>query len=432
MIQFWLSECWLVQPARGHSFCFPLVLTFAKLTKNAFETDCVCFYNTGDDFYHALVGQGKRLNELEHTLSRQSIHSPGWDLVSKHCLSNYKKWPSRQTWSCPALVLCHPATSVSPLDLSAHLKEPWTPTIERLSRNLALLFNSAFAHFWTIAVHICSGALDFSLHYQLQFLCLHQALISSVSELLRASTSVSPMPCPFFNHWWMMSSLRYSKCLGVCLLGWHTSFIEDRGSTCGMFVCQLLQWLLQRLLLVRAEMFTFHQPTMPFLGFIISPMLIEMDPKKESAVWKWLVPTDHKQLQRFLGFANFYRHFVQKFSLTISPLHALTSSKSKFKSKTMWPPEAEAAFQALLYKLSSSPILRMPNLKQQFFVEYIRRWLWFPQPMHWSAAVTLSGEKPHQLRVPEFRKLSMQPCFSISGDQEGLAFHAGSAGTERA
>lgn len=88
---------------------------------------------------------------------------------------------------------------------------------------------------------------------------------------------------------------------------------------CGMFVCQLLQWLLLRLLLV-----TFHQPTTSFLGFIISPMLIEMDPKKETAIWKWLVPTDHTQPQRFLGFVNFYRHFIQMFSLTISLLHALT------------------------------------------------------------------------------------------------------------
>lgn len=37
-----------------------------------------------------------------------------------------------------------------------------------------------------------------------------------------------------------------------------------------------------------------------------------MDPEKVSAVRKWLTPASCKQLQQFLGFANFYRKFIKK------------------------------------------------------------------------------------------------------------------------
>ena len=43
------------------------------------------------------------------------------------------------------------------------------------------------------------------------------------------------------------------------------------------------------------------------LDLIITPAGIEMDPEKVSALKQWQPPTTRRQLQRFLGFANFYR-----------------------------------------------------------------------------------------------------------------------------
>lgn len=43
-----------------------------------------------------------------------------------------------------------------------------------------------------------------------------------------------------------------------------------------------------------------------FLGFIAGKGTVGMDPEKVSAVCDWPVPENHKQLQWFLGFANFY------------------------------------------------------------------------------------------------------------------------------
>ena len=68
-----------------------------------------------------------------------------------------------------------------------------------------------------------------------------------------------------------------------------------------------------------------------------------MDPAKVSAVTSWPVPETHKQLQRFLGFANYYQRFIRGFSSIASPLSALTSSKTSFR----WTNEAQGAFDTL-------------------------------------------------------------------------------------
>ena len=48
-----------------------------------------------------------------------------------------------------------------------------------------------------------------------------------------------------------------------------------------------------------------------------------MDQEKVSAIASWLPPTNRKQLQRFFGFANFYRRFIKDFSGIARPLYDL-------------------------------------------------------------------------------------------------------------
>lgn len=49
---------------------------------------------------------------------------------------------------------------------------------------------------------------------------------------------------------------------------------------------------------------------MSFLGFIISARSVQMDPAKNRVVTDWPTPSTCKKLQRFVGYANFYRHFI--------------------------------------------------------------------------------------------------------------------------
>ena len=68
-----------------------------------------------------------------------------------------------------------------------------------------------------------------------------------------------------------------------------------------------------------------------------------MDPAKVSAVTSWPAPETRKQLQRFLGLANFYRQFIRGFSSIVSPFSALTSTKIPFR----WSVEAQDSFDTL-------------------------------------------------------------------------------------
>ena len=105
--------------------------------------------------------------------------------------------------------------------------------------------------------------------------------------------------------------------------------------------------------------------TVAFLGFVVSEGEVRMDPEKVSAVANWPTPSCRREVQRFLGFSNFYRRFIRNFSSIASPLHALTSSKSQF----FWNPQAETAFQRLKRSFVSAPILIMPDPSLQFTVE---------------------------------------------------------------
>ena len=130
-------------------------------------------------------------------------------------------------------------------------------------------------------------------------------------------------------------------------------------------VRSVLQCLLDHQLFVKAEKCDFHVTSVSFLGFVVSPDQIQMDPEKVSAVAKWPTPTNRKMVQRFLGFANFYRKFIRNFSTVASPLHALTSPHSKFQ----WSPQAESAFQRLKDRFTSAPVLALPDPRLQCVVE---------------------------------------------------------------
>lgn len=130
-------------------------------------------------------------------------------------------------------------------------------------------------------------------------------------------------------------------------------------------VRRVLQRLLENRLFVKAEKCVFHAQSVTFLGSVVSAEGISMDPDKVRAVLDWAVPDSRVALQRFLGFANFYRRFIRNFSQVAAPLTALTSSKSKFA----WSETAQDAFDRLKMLFTSAPILITPDPERQFIVE---------------------------------------------------------------
>ncbi len=91
-----------------------------------------------------------------------------------------------------------------------------------------------------------------------------------------------------------------------------------------------------------------------------------MDPKKVEAVLKWPTPTTVKEVQRFIGFADFYRRFIKNFSSVAAPLTALTKGGV---TKICWSSEAEGASRDLKRHFTSAPILSVPDPERPFVVE---------------------------------------------------------------
>ncbi|KAK3509622.1 hypothetical protein QTP70_006807 [Hemibagrus guttatus] len=85
-----------------------------------------------------------------------------------------------------------------------------------------------------------------------------------------------------------------------------------------------------------------------------------MDWSKVKAVIDWPEPSTIKELQRFLGFANFYRRFIRNYSILASPLTAKKLSSSE---------SARKAFEKLKNSFTTAPILCHPDHDTPFVVE---------------------------------------------------------------
>jgi hypothetical protein len=68
----------------------------------------------------------------------------------------------------------------------------------------------------------------------------------------------------------------------------------------------------------------FHHQEVKYLGLIISMEGIKMDPEKIRTMQDWEPPSNLKDIRTFLGFANFYCHFVCNYSRIVQPLTFFT------------------------------------------------------------------------------------------------------------
>lgn len=127
----------------------------------------------------------------------------------------------------------------------------------------------------------------------------------------------------------------------------------------------VLQRLLENRLFVKGEKCEFHVQTVSFLGYIIEQGNFWPDQAKVKAVVEWPEPPNRRQLQRFLGFANFYRCFIRDYSKIALPLTHLTSPKVPY----LWDDATQSAFTDLKDRFASAPILTQPDLSLQFVVE---------------------------------------------------------------
>ncbi|SJL03618.1 uncharacterized protein ARMOST_06975 [Armillaria ostoyae] len=102
--------------------------------------------------------------------------------------------------------------------------------------------------------------------------------------------------------------------------------------------------------------YEFHWDFVEYLGYILL---------KVKAILDWPVPWKVKNIQSFLGFANFYCHFIHEYSDIVIPLIRLTCKGTlwKFNNKCM------AAFNELKQAFTHAPILTHWVSDQQLVME---------------------------------------------------------------
>ena len=130
-------------------------------------------------------------------------------------------------------------------------------------------------------------------------------------------------------------------------------------------VRQVLQRLADNDLFCKPEKCKFKQLEVEYLGLLISQGRIAMDPGKVRAVLDWPTPRKVKDIQAFLGFANFYRRFVKDFSKLAKPLTELLRKGVKWN----WGDSQQQAFEALKRSFTEAPVLALPDLSKQFILE---------------------------------------------------------------
>ena len=128
----------------------------------------------------------------------------------------------------------------------------------------------------------------------------------------------------------------------------------------------VLKALLQNRLFCKVEKCEFHSASTTFLGFVVGPQGLSMDSEKVKAIVDWPIPTTIKQVQGFLGFANFYRRFIRNYSARASPIIALLRGGPR---RLLWTEAAQKTFEDLKQRFCTAPILTLPDPALPFVVE---------------------------------------------------------------
>jgi hypothetical protein len=99
-----------------------------------------------------------------------------------------------------------------------------------------------------------------------------------------------------------------------------------------------------------------------FLGHVISAGGVSVDPGKVKDVLNWMPPATISEIRSFLGLAGYYCQFIKDFSKIAKPMTKLLEKNKAFE----WTKECQTSFEELKKRLTSSPVLVLPDLTKKF------------------------------------------------------------------
>ena len=133
----------------------------------------------------------------------------------------------------------------------------------------------------------------------------------------------------------------------------------------------VLDRLRERRLYVKLSKCEFSVPEVSFLGYRVGAAGVSMDPSRVNAIMEWPVPTSYREIQVFLGFANFYRVFIHRYSAIVAPITDLLvgMKAGRKKGPFLWTPAADHAFRTLQECFTKAPMLVHFDPERQSRVE---------------------------------------------------------------
>lgn len=109
----------------------------------------------------------------------------------------------------------------------------------------------------------------------------------------------------------------------------------------------------------------FFKSSIEFLGYIIKDGQIAMAQDKLECIRTWPKPTCIKEIQRFLGFTNYYRRFIKGYAGLTLPLVKLTKKSEPW----IWDEKQDGAFATLLSSFASEPVLIQADSDETCYLE---------------------------------------------------------------
>jgi len=153
----------------------------------------------------------------------------------------------------------------------------------------------------------------------------------------------------------------FSDLLDVCVVIYLDDILiySNNMSEHHRHVKEVLKCLCKAGLYAKAEKCEFHSESVEYLGYILSPSGLTMSDDKIKIIQDWPEPKKVKDIQSFLGFANFYRQFIFNYSDIVIPLTRLTRKDIPWKFNS----SCQDAFNSLKKAFTSAPILThwIPN-----------------------------------------------------------------------
>src|SRR5260370_22572407 len=120
-----------------------------------------------------------------------------------------------------------------------------------------------------------------------------------------------------------------------------------------LHVSEILHCLWNAGLYANPKKCIFHTDTVEYLGFILSLEGLHMDPSKVDAIQSWPEPQNVHDIQSFLGFTDFYRQFIHKYSEMTLLLTTLCQKSTKWRFDKF----EKDAFQCLKEAFTTAPVL---------------------------------------------------------------------------